>query len=97
MATRGKLRLNVKVIPQGGNNKIESFDGSVEPISLKLRIKAPPEDGKANLELQSFLAKCLGVHKQNISLVAGHKSRNKTIEISDDSKELIAKIKNLVD
>ncbi len=45
--------------------------------SLKIKINAPPVDGKANDELIAFLASQLEISKRQISLVKGDKSRAK--------------------
>ncbi len=49
--------------------------------ALKLRLAAPPVDGKANEALITFLAKILGMPKAQISLVAGQTSRSKRVSI----------------
>ncbi len=50
------------------------YDGA-----LKISLAAPPIDGKANKALRAFIAKKLGVSKSLVSLVAGEKSKNKTV------------------
>jgi uncharacterized protein (TIGR00251 family) len=49
--------------------------------SLKIRITAPPVDGKANKHLQKFLAKTFSVPANNITLLRGETSRNKRFVI----------------
>ncbi|WP_309398243.1 DUF167 domain-containing protein [Cerasicoccus maritimus] len=49
--------------------------------ALKVRVAAPPVDGKANAELVKFLAKFLGVPKRNIWLVSGEGSRRKVVAV----------------
>ncbi|MGD8634914.1 MAG: DUF167 family protein [Gammaproteobacteria bacterium] len=65
------------VQPRGGR------DGFVGQIGdrLKVRIRRAPVDGAANLALAKFLAKCFGVTRADVRLVAGHRGRNKTVEI----------------
>ena len=48
---------------------------------LRISIAAAPEDGKANTELRSFLAKALGCPRKDIVLIAGEKSRLKTLSL----------------
>lgn len=48
---------------------------------LKIRITAPPIDGKANTQLIHFLSKAFGVAKSGISLQKGQASRQKTVTI----------------
>jgi uncharacterized protein (TIGR00251 family) len=49
---------------------------------LKVRLAAPPVDGKANAELLRFLAKALGVPRASVSVVRGQSSRSKTVRIA---------------
>lgn len=48
---------------------------------LKLRLKAPPVDGKANAYLLTFLADAFGVARSRVSLLHGDTSRTKTVLI----------------
>ena len=49
---------------------------------LKIKISAPPVDGKANQALIEFIAKALGVSKSKVEIVKGHSSKLKTLQIS---------------
>jgi uncharacterized protein (TIGR00251 family) len=77
----------MKIRVQPGARKNEIVGPHAD--SLKIKIAAPPEDGRANAELCSFLADLLGVAKSKISVVKGHSSRNKIIAIEGMSEELI--------
>lgn len=48
---------------------------------LKIRLQAPPVDGKANDALLAFLADAFKVPKSATSLIRGHSSRQKTVKI----------------
>lgn len=50
---------------------------------IKIRLQAPPVDGKANQSLIEFIAKKLAVKAKAIRIIRGEKSRIKTLEISD--------------
>ena len=50
---------------------------------LKIRINAPPVDGKANAQLIRFIAKATGLPKGKVSVVNGHSSRQKTLFLED--------------
>ena len=80
--------LNVKIVTNGKNNEIigEMADGS-----LKIRIKAPPVDGKANNMLLDYLAGYLKVPRKMISIVKGDHTSKKTIEICGLTEEEIIK------
>ncbi len=50
--------------------------------ALKIRLAAPPVDGKANEALIAFLAKLLGVPKSSVELVSGQTSRAKRVRVA---------------
>ena len=50
--------------------------------ALKIRIQAPPVDGKANAELIRFLAQAFAVSKRDVELVSGELNRHKRLRIS---------------
>lgn len=49
--------------------------------ALKIRLAAPPVDGKANDALVDYLAQALGVPKASIVIASGHTARRKRLEI----------------
>ncbi|HEU64425.1 hypothetical protein LCGC14_2480680 [marine sediment metagenome] len=75
--------IKVKIIPKSKVNQIISF----EEDTLKIRIKASPEKGKANKELIRFIAKSLSIAQNRISIVSGHTSRLKKLQIEGISKK----------
>jgi uncharacterized protein len=76
------MYLSLHITPKAAKNAITGWaqDAEGRPV-LKVRVAAPPEDGKANAELLRFLAKSWGLRKSDITLVAGDTSRHKRIEI----------------
>ncbi len=50
--------------------------------TLKVRVRAPAERGKANAAAEKLLSEALGVPKGCARIVAGHTSARKTVEIS---------------
>ncbi|MBL7053883.1 DUF167 domain-containing protein [Patescibacteria group bacterium] len=71
------MRLKIKIIPNSSKTLITEEKGDY----LKIKIKAIPEKGKANIELINFLAKYFKIAKSNIKIIKGTTSRNKIIEI----------------
>jgi len=57
-----------------------------------VRLAAPPQDGQANAELVSFLAKVFGVPRRDVQLLNGHTAPFKKVEISGLSDEAGAAI-----
>ena len=78
MEDRDQLtRLEIKVLPNASKTEFAGYkDGR-----LRVRIAAAPEDGKANAELISFIAKTLGCPKKDVTIVLGEKSRLKTLAV----------------
>ena len=87
-----KSRLSVKVVPGASQSKIAGLLGD----SVKIRVQAPPEKGKANEAVLSLLAKFLGVSVNQLSICTGHTSANKVIEVQGVSDaELTTKLSQL--
>jgi hypothetical protein len=80
------MRLLVRVIPSATKNEVVGWmaDGC-----LKIKIAAPPVDGKANQELLSFLAASLNVSKYEVEIVAGRTSKKKILRVPIDEENLI--------
>lgn len=57
--------------------------------SLKIRIKSPPVDGKANEALVEFLADFLQITKRSVEVIKGQTQRNKIVKISGIDSKLI--------
>ena len=83
------VHLNVRVIPRAGRTGLGGYRGGV----LVVRLAAAPVDGAANDTLIEFLSDLFGRPKREVSIVAGHKSRNKRISIAGlDQQQLDAKL-----
>ena len=78
-----KLLLSIRVQPRASKDEIVGPHG---PDSLKVRITAPPVDGKANAHLIKFLAKSFGVAKGQVELIGGATGRDKRFAISGPKK-----------
>lgn len=74
--------LRIKVIPKSAKNEVTEImtDDSGEE-TIKIRIKAVPEKGRANAELIKFLSRELDVNKDKISIISGAGSQLKLIRI----------------
>ena len=71
------MLVTVKVIPRAHKNAIVSYENKI----LKIRLHAVPEKGQANEELIDFLADEFGLPKSSITIVRGHHSRTKHLNI----------------
>lgn len=71
------LWLAVHIQPRARQDEIVGPHGE----RLKIRITAPPVDGKANAHLVRFLAECFGVPAGSVELLAGSSGRDKRLRI----------------
>ena len=71
--------LLVRVHAQPGARKTELM--GLHGAALKIRVCAPPVEGRANEALAEFLAERFGVSRRDVRLVSGVKSREKRFEI----------------
>jgi uncharacterized protein (TIGR00251 family) len=79
------MKLHVKATPNARKSEVIGWEN--DPVlgrMLRVRIAAPPLEGKANTALRSLLADWLGISKSRVSLDKGAKSRVKTFSIPDD-------------
>ena len=74
----GAVVVDIHVIPNASRTKADGLhDGA-----LRVRLHAPPVDGKANLALMAWLADSLGVAKSQVELVRGQTSKRKQLRVS---------------
>lgn len=86
------MKLGVKVTPSAPRDGISGWLGD----ALKVRVKAPPERGKANAALEKLLAEALAVDAECVRVVIGHGSPRKVVEVSglseDEVRERLARV-----
>jgi uncharacterized protein (TIGR00251 family) len=74
----GFLIISLKVIPKSSKNAIV---GILDDGSLKIKITAAPERGKANAAVCKLIANEFGVAKKNVQIVRGETDAHKQIVI----------------
>ena len=57
--------------------------------AMMVRLNAPAQEGKANAALQAYLATVFGIAKNRVTLLAGHTSPFKKVELTDVSDEQV--------
>lgn len=77
------LLLTLRVQPRASKDEIVGPHGE---DALKVRITAPPVDGKANQHLIAFLAKSFGVAKGQVTLLKGDSGRDKRFAIESPKR-----------
>ena len=86
------ILLKIYLQPKASKNEI------VGPYrdGIKVKVTAPPIEGKANEALIRFLAQEIGISPSSIEIVKGHHSREKTLKISGTpDQELMKKLQIL--
>lgn len=73
-------QIKIRVTPRAKKTEITE---TLADGTLKIKLKSPPVDGKANEELIKFLSEYFSVPKNKITILKGEKGRNKKIEIND--------------
>jgi uncharacterized protein (TIGR00251 family) len=92
----GGIRFALRVTPRGGRDAIEGWQKSADgQQALKLRVRAPAEDGKANEAVIGLLAAALDVPRRDVALVTGSTGRRKLVEIAGEPASLVDRLKTL--
>ena len=91
------LLIEVRVQPKSSQNALVGIHAD----AIKVKLTAPPVEGKANKALIQLFAKLLGCPKSAIDIVAGQSSRNKRLLVRidkgaafDSRREALKKILN---
>jgi len=80
-----RTRLRLRVSPGAGRSEILGRHGE----AWKIRVAAAPERGRANAEVLRLLSQALGVPVARLSLVSGHATKDKVVELSGlDEREV---------
>lgn len=77
--------LPVKVTPKGGKDVILPYGAADE--AMRLKVSAPPEDGKANAAVIALLSGALKLPKSRLAITSGEKSRHKQVAITLEAPE----------
>jgi uncharacterized protein (TIGR00251 family) len=85
------VTLWLRLTPKGGRDALDGIETLADGRRVvKARVRAAPEDGRANAALLVLLAKALGVSKSAVTLVTGDASRVKKLHVAGDTADLIA-------
>ncbi len=86
----GGVALWLRLTPKGGRDAIEGVETLADGrCVVKARVRAAPEDGRANAALEALVAKTLEAPKSAVSVVSGQTSRVKKLFVAGDPARLI--------
>ena len=71
------MKLSLKVVTAASRDEICGWLGD----SLKIRVRAAAENGKANAAVVKLLAEILGLHRRAINIDSGTTATRKIVEI----------------
>jgi len=72
------VAFRIRVLPRSSKCELAGIHGD----ALKIRITAPPVEGRANEECIRFLSALLKVKRSDIAIAAGRKSKNKRVTVA---------------
>jgi uncharacterized protein (TIGR00251 family) len=95
MQSPNEVRISLRIQPSAPKNEVAGLVSGV----WKIRIAAPPVEGKANREIIEYLSDVLDVSKSSIAIVRGETGRDKVVVVfgltrGEIEKRLSAKIKH---
>jgi uncharacterized protein (TIGR00251 family) len=90
-STNDGCTVTVKVTPRASKSEIVGAD----PEWLRVRLQAPPVDGKANAELIALFAKRFGLPKRSVGILTGDTSRLKRVKLHGVPAETVLSLLSL--
>ena len=91
------VAISIRLTPRSSSDAIEGVEETADGRThLKARVRAVPEDGKANKALEKLLAKALGLPPRDVSVTSGATSRLKTVSVAGRPDDLSVAIAGLV-
>ena len=81
------VTLKVRLQPRASRDGIDGLLGD----ALKVKVTAPPVEGRANKAVKKLLAGQLGLSPSQVEIIAGERSREKLLRISGISKKEMEK------
>lgn len=82
----GRITLTLHIQPGAKKTEFAGLHGD----ALKIRLAAPPVDGKANEALVRFIAETLGLARSAVNLKSGQSSRRKVLEVIGATPSAVA-------
>jgi uncharacterized protein (TIGR00251 family) len=81
------ITLKIHLLPRASRDEICGLHGD----AIKVKVTAPPIEGKANKALQRFIAEKLNLASSQVEIMAGRRSREKILRISGISRAAMEK------
>lgn len=80
------MKITLKITPNAKKNECVGWEDDPRAGRvLKVRVAAPPVEGKANKAIIAFLSDLLDIPKSKIDILKGETGRLKTLDLPDDA------------
>lgn len=89
------MRFAIRVKPNARREVVGGVWSGPNGDALVVAVAAPAVDGKANDAVRAALATAFGVRRQHVEIVAGHRGRDKLVELDpapDDANARLAEL-----
>ncbi len=81
----GAIELTISVVPRSSRCEIAGIHNN----SLRIKLTSPPVDNKANIQCCEFIAKQMGIARQQVAIIRGQTSRHKVLRIEGVTEEVV--------
>jgi uncharacterized protein YggU (UPF0235/DUF167 family) len=88
------MRINIRVRPRVGRTQVGGAVG--DPPRLVVQVSEQAVDGKATEAARKAVAKAFGLKLAQVTLITGHTSRDKVLEIEGDDATLQERFSQLL-
>lgn len=78
----------VRLTPRSSRDGVDGVRDGAKGPTIQARVRAVPEDGRANTALTELIAAEIGTAKSAVTVASGHTSRLKSLHISGDPSDL---------
>ncbi len=94
----GGLTVRLRVTPNARRAGVEGIERLADGQAVvRVKVAAPPEDGRANAAVIALLAKRWRLPRRDLTIVAGQTGRLKTLRIAEGDAALQARVADMLD
>lgn len=86
--TKAGVEVRVHLTPRAKQDEVTGTGEGAQGPVLRARVRALPTEGAANAALEKLIARWIGVPQSHVSVVAGGRSRIKSVAIAGDSEDI---------
>ena len=83
--TNSGVSIAIRVSTRKRRQGIQSISGG----AIKIWLRSPPFENRANDELRKYLAELLSINTSRVIITHGHQSRDKVVELADIDQDYV--------